>query len=73
MNLQKESKIRVLIVDDSAGMRMMLEWIFGHDPDLEVAGIACAVFTPDRCAASMRSSNSRHVVVNDATGPCRSC
>ena len=35
-----ESKIRVLIVDDSAGMRMMLEWIFGHDPALEVAGIA---------------------------------
>ncbi len=41
MNLQKESKIRVLIVDDSAGMRMMLEWIFGHDPDLEVVGSAC--------------------------------
>jgi two-component system, chemotaxis family, protein-glutamate methylesterase/glutaminase len=40
MNLQKESKIRVLIVDDSPGMQMMLEWIFGHDPDLEVAGIA---------------------------------
>lgn len=40
MNLQKEPKIRVLIVDDSAGMRMMLEWIFGHDPALEVAGIA---------------------------------
>ena len=40
MNLQKESKIRVLIVDDSAGMRMMLEWIFGDDPDLEVVGSA---------------------------------
>jgi two-component system chemotaxis response regulator CheB len=40
MRLQRDSKIRVLIVDDSAGMRMMLEWIFGHDPALEVAGIA---------------------------------
>jgi two-component system, chemotaxis family, protein-glutamate methylesterase/glutaminase len=40
LNIQKTSKIRVLIVDDSAGMRMMLEWIFGHDPALEVAGIA---------------------------------
>ena len=41
MNLQKQSKIRVLIVDDSAGMRMMLEWIFGQDPDLKVVGSAC--------------------------------
>jgi two-component system, chemotaxis family, protein-glutamate methylesterase/glutaminase len=41
LNLQNESKIRVLIVDDSAGMRMVLEWIFGHDPDLEVVGCAC--------------------------------
>ena len=40
MNLHKEAKIRVLIVDDSAGMRMMLEWIFGHDPAFELAGIA---------------------------------
>jgi two-component system chemotaxis response regulator CheB len=40
LNLHKEAKIRVLIVDDSAGMRMMLEWIFGHDPAFEVAGSA---------------------------------
>lgn len=40
MNLQKQSKIRVLIVDDSAGMRMMLERIFGEDSALEVAGLA---------------------------------
>jgi len=40
MNLQNQSKIRVLIVDDSAGMRMMLEQIFSDDPDLEVVGSA---------------------------------
>ncbi len=40
MILQKQFKIRVLIVDDSAGMRMMLEQIFGDDPDFEVAGLA---------------------------------
>ena len=40
MNLQKESKIRVLIVDDSEGMRMLLEWIFSNDSAFEVAGIA---------------------------------
>jgi two-component system chemotaxis response regulator CheB len=33
-------KIRVLIVDDSAMMRMMLERIFSDDPDFEVAGTA---------------------------------
>lgn len=38
MSLQGQSKTRVLIVDDSAGMRMMLEQIFSGDPDLEVAG-----------------------------------
>jgi len=36
----QNKKIRVLIVDDSAGMRMMLERIFSDDPDLEVAGTA---------------------------------
>jgi two-component system, chemotaxis family, protein-glutamate methylesterase/glutaminase len=41
MNLQMQSKIRVLIVDDSAVMRMMLEQIFGDDPAFEVAGLAC--------------------------------
>ena len=48
-------------------------WV--HEPGRVFAdlAVALAVFTPDRCAASMRSSNSRHVVVNDATGPCRSC
>jgi hypothetical protein len=35
--------------------------------------VALAVFTPARCAVSMRSSSSRHVVVNDATGPCHAC
>jgi two-component system chemotaxis response regulator CheB len=40
MNLQKQSKIRVLIVDDSLGMRMMLEQVFSDDPDLEVVGSA---------------------------------
>jgi two-component system chemotaxis response regulator CheB len=40
MNLHNQSKIRVLIVDDSAGMRMMLEQIFGEDPAFEVAGLA---------------------------------
>jgi hypothetical protein len=35
--------------------------------------VALAVFTPARCAVSMRSSSSRHVVVNDATGPCSAC
>jgi len=40
LNLQKDSKIRLLIVDDSDGMRMLLEWIFGNDPAIEVAGIA---------------------------------
>jgi two-component system chemotaxis response regulator CheB len=33
-------KIRVLIVDDSPGMRMMLERIFNDDPACEVAGTA---------------------------------
>jgi two-component system chemotaxis response regulator CheB len=40
MNLRKHAKIRVLIVDDSAGMRMMLGQIFGDDPAFEVAGTA---------------------------------
>src|SRR5450631_342675 len=33
--------IKVLIVDDSPSVRMMLERIFRADPDLEVAGTAC--------------------------------
>ena len=41
MNIQKKSKIRVLIVDDSASMRMVLEQIFSEDPYLEVVGSAC--------------------------------
>jgi len=40
MNLKSKNKIRVLIVDDSAGMRMLLERIFGDDPCFEVAGLA---------------------------------
>ena len=40
MNVRGQAKIRVLIVDDSAGMRMMLERIFSDDPDLEVVGMA---------------------------------
>lgn len=40
MTLHNRSKIRVLIVDDSAGMRMLLEQIFGDDPAFEVAGHA---------------------------------
>lgn len=40
MNLKKKNKIRVLIVDDSAVMRMLLEQIFGDDPCFEVAGQA---------------------------------
>lgn len=40
MNFKRQSKIRVLIVDDSAGMRMMLERIFCDDPAFEVAGLA---------------------------------
>ncbi|MBC7964130.1 MAG: chemotaxis response regulator protein-glutamate methylesterase [Steroidobacteraceae bacterium] len=36
----KPETIKVLIVDDSAGMRMMLEQIFGADPAFEVAGLA---------------------------------
>jgi two-component system chemotaxis response regulator CheB len=40
MKVHKQARIRVLIVDDSAGMRMMLERIFSDDPDLEVAGTA---------------------------------
>lgn len=34
-------KIRVLIVDDSASIRMMLEQIFASDPAFEVTGTAC--------------------------------
>lgn len=41
MNNHAQAKIRVLIVDDSPGMRMMLERIFSDDPDLVVAGMAC--------------------------------
>jgi two-component system chemotaxis response regulator CheB len=33
--------IRVLIVEDSPSVRMMLERIFGDDPDIEVAGSVC--------------------------------
>jgi two-component system chemotaxis response regulator CheB len=33
--------IKVLIVDDSPSVRMMLERIFSADPDLEVVGTAC--------------------------------
>ncbi|MBC8017825.1 MAG: chemotaxis-specific protein-glutamate methyltransferase CheB [Verrucomicrobia bacterium] len=33
--------IRVLIVDDSASMRMILKQIFSDDPELEVVGSAC--------------------------------
>ncbi len=40
MNVQDRSRLRVLIVDDSAGMRMMLERIFSDDPGLEVVGSA---------------------------------
>lgn len=40
MKFKKQFIIRVLIVDDSAGMRMMLEQIFGDDPAFEVAGLA---------------------------------
>lgn len=36
----KHETIKVLIVDDSVGMRMMLEQIFGDDPAFEVAGLA---------------------------------
>jgi two-component system chemotaxis response regulator CheB len=32
--------IKVLIVDDSAGMRLFLERIFSADPDIEVVGAA---------------------------------
>lgn len=40
MTLHGKGKIRVLIVDDSAGMRMMLGQIFSADPACEVAGFA---------------------------------
>jgi len=40
MNVRRQAKIRVLIVDDSAGMRMLLENIFSNDPAFEVAGLA---------------------------------
>jgi len=40
MNESNESKIRVLIVDDSALMRRMLKDILGTDPRLEVVGTA---------------------------------
>ncbi|MBI2354344.1 MAG: chemotaxis-specific protein-glutamate methyltransferase CheB [Deltaproteobacteria bacterium] len=40
MTLLRKSKIRVLIVDDSASVRMMLERIFSADPAFEVAGSA---------------------------------
>ncbi|HEX9079323.1 MAG TPA: response regulator, partial [Desulfuromonadaceae bacterium] len=36
----KHSPINVLIVDDSAAMRMMLEQIFAGDPAFRVAGLA---------------------------------
>ena len=44
---------------------------FGAAPAAHAAALAVALaaFTPARCAVSRRSSNSRHVVVNDATGP----
>jgi len=38
MNIQGRSKIKVLIVEDSPSVRMMLERILGDDPDIEVAG-----------------------------------
>lgn len=37
----KHTTIKVLIVDDSAAMRMMLEQIFGSDPAFTVVGLAC--------------------------------
>lgn len=40
MKIQGRSRIRVLIVDDSPSVRMMLERIFSADPDIEVAGSA---------------------------------
>jgi two-component system, chemotaxis family, protein-glutamate methylesterase/glutaminase len=40
MNIRQQAKIRVLIVDDSPSVRMMLEQIFSSDPAFEVAGHA---------------------------------
>lgn len=39
--MSRRAKIRVLIVDDSPSVRLMLEQIFSADPDFEVAGHAC--------------------------------
>jgi len=41
MKHMARSKIRLLIVDDSASVRMLLERIFGTDPAFEVVGFAC--------------------------------
>ena len=40
MTMDAEKKIRVLIVDDSAFMRKVLEEIIASDPRLEVVGQA---------------------------------
>src|SRR5690242_7008512 len=41
MTNKKPGKIRLLIVDDSPSVRMMLEQIFSSDAAFEVAGHAC--------------------------------
>jgi two-component system chemotaxis response regulator CheB len=40
MNIKGHTRVRVLIVEDSPSVRMMLERIFSADPDIEVAGSA---------------------------------
>ncbi len=65
MTMNAEKKIRVLIVDDSAFMRKVLEEIISSDPRLEVIGQA----RDGREAVAMSESMQPDVITMDINMP----
>lgn len=51
-------KVRVLIVDDSASVRQILQTILNDDPDIEVMGAASDPFAAARAASRTKSPMS---------------